>query len=79
MSTEEKLEDLRRAMLRQGVPASDLAKYQGEVWDTESLQRDFDVKGFMAPFVMVERRSDGTRGTLEFVHSPRVYFAWQPD
>ncbi len=49
----------------------------GQRWDTEALQRDFDVVGFQAPFVVVRRRSDGARGSLEFTHNPRVYFGWR--
>ncbi|MBA2312746.1 MAG: hypothetical protein H0V97_08105 [Actinobacteria bacterium] len=49
----------------------------GQRWDTEALQRDFDVVGFQAPFVVVLRRSDGVRGSLEFTHNPRVYFGWR--
>ena len=45
-------------------------------WDTEALQRDFKVVGFLAPYVVVIRRSDGVKGTLEFTHSPRVYFGF---
>jgi hypothetical protein len=46
-------------------------------WDTAALRRDFEVLGFAAPFVVVRRRSDGAKGSLEFTHSPRVYFAWK--
>lgn len=49
------------------------------VWTTEELTRDFEVLGFAAPFVVVQRRSDGKTGTLEFAHSPRVYFGWLED
>jgi hypothetical protein len=52
---------------------------QGERWTTDELQRDFDVVGFMAPFVVVIRKSDGVKGSMEFRHSPRVYFNFQPD
>lgn len=51
----------------------------GETWDTERLQEDFTVESFMAPYVVVRRKSDGVRGTLEFTHSPRVYFDFRPD
>ena len=46
----------------------------GQVWDTEQLQQDFDVTGFMAPYVAVNRKSDGTKGMLQFQHNPRFYF-----
>ncbi len=48
-------------------------------WDTEALQRDFEVVGFMAPFVVVRRRADGVRGSLLFRHSPRVYYSFEAD
>lgn len=51
----------------------------GETWDTEALQRDFVVEGFLAPYVVVRRKSDGVKGTLEFTHNPRVYFDFRPD
>jgi len=35
---------------------------------------DFEVLGFLAPYCDVIRKSDGIRGTLEFQHSPRLYF-----
>lgn len=52
------------------------ARY-GQVWDTEELRRDFEVIGFMAPFVVVRRLSDGVKGSMEFRHSPRYYFNFQ--
>lgn len=51
--------------------ASLVARY-GSVWDTDELRRDFDVLGFSAPCVVVRRKSDGQRGTLEFTHEPRA-------
>jgi hypothetical protein len=53
-----------------------LAAQHGQVWDTNELRRDFDVLGFAAPLVVVRRKSDGVRGSLEFQHSPRFYFNW---
>jgi hypothetical protein len=49
------------------------AKY-GKVWDTQELAADFEVIGFLAPFVVVRRRSDGSKGSLSFQHNPRIYF-----
>lgn len=46
----------------------------GQVWDTEELQRDYEVQGFAAPYVVVVRKADGARGTLAFQHEPRFYF-----
>lgn len=48
-------------------------------WTTEELQRDFEVIGFLAPYVVVRRRSDGKQGSLAFTHHPRRYFNWQED
>ncbi len=50
----------------------------GQVWDTDELRRDFEVIGFMAPLVVVRRKADGVKGSLEFQHGPpRLYFNWQ--
>ena len=51
----------------------------GQVWSTEQLSRDFEVIGFLAPFVVVRRRSDGRKGSLEFQHEPRFYFGFKAD
>jgi len=53
------------------------ARY-GKVWDTDQLAEEFQVLGFLAPVVVVRRRSDGMKGSLEFQHSPRFYFSFQP-
>lgn len=58
-------EDKERARLE--------AKY-GQVWDTQQLQEDFSVQRFLAPMVIVTRKSDGAKGTLDFQHHPRFYF-----
>jgi hypothetical protein len=72
-------ESARRAMISDGVPQLDLAAEPGQTWTTEQLQKDFEVLGFMAPYVTARRRADGVLGSLEFTHSPRVYFAWSPE
>jgi hypothetical protein len=54
------------------------ARY-GEVWDTSELSRDFEVLGFAAPFVVVIRKADGRKGSLEFQHHPRFYYDFRPD
>jgi len=48
-----------------------------QCWNTTELERDFRVKGFQAPFVVVERKTDGQLGSLEFTHTPRYYFNWR--
>ena len=51
----------------------------GQVWSTDELARDFEVLGFMAPFVVVRRKSDGCKGSLMFTHLPRFYFSFRED
>lgn len=51
----------------------------GQVWDRGELAADFEVIGFLAPFVVVRRRSDGRKGSLEFQHHPRFYFNFSLD
>lgn len=48
-----------------------------QTWTTEELGRDFEVLGFAAPYVVVRRKSDGAKGSLEFKHSPRIYFGFR--
>ena len=50
----------------------------GQVWTTSELSDDFDVIGFMAPVVVVIRKSDGQKGSLFFQHSPRFYYGFEP-
>lgn len=71
-------EDIRREMV--GAINSDpnereaLETKYGQVWDTQQLGKDFEVKGFLAPFITVTRKSDGATGSMMFQHSPRYYF-----
>lgn len=51
-----------------------LEKKHGKVWSTDELTKDFEVTGFMAPFVTVRSKESGKDGVLEFQHSPRFYF-----
>lgn len=50
----------------------------GQIWDTDELTRDFEVEGFMAPFVVVRRKTDGQRGSLLFQGWPRFYWGFKP-
>jgi hypothetical protein len=54
-----------------------LQAQHGQVWNTDELARDFEVEGFMSPFVVVRRKSDGVKGSLMFQHHPRFYFNFQ--
>lgn len=49
------------------------ARY-GQIWDAGELAQEFEVLGFMAPYVVVKRRSEECKGSLEFQHWPRFYF-----
>ena len=54
-------------------------KHYGQVWDTQELQADFQVHGFLAPFVVVTRKSDDVKGSLMFSHKPRYYYSFRED
>jgi len=45
-------------------------------WTTKELQEEFEVIGFQAPFVVVIRKSDRVKGSLQFDHNPRIYYSW---
>lgn len=80
-------ETTRREMIDSGQPQRDLvaklhkAALRGDekapTWTTAELQEEFEVLSFAAPFVVVKRKSDGALGSLEFTHSPRIYFGWR--
>lgn len=76
-------EDARREMVNiiNTDPGSreHLEKVYGQVWTTSELSVDFEVLGFLAPFVVVQRKSDKKKGSLMFQHSPRFYFSWSED
>jgi hypothetical protein len=56
----------------------ELEKIYRTVWNTDELQKDFEVKSFLAPFVVVKRKADQVTGTLTFQHAPRFYFSFEP-
>ena len=74
-------EEIRRKMVDEinsnAAERKALEEQYGQVWDTEQLQKDFEVVGFLAPFVVVIRHSDGIKGSLQFQHSPRFYFGFE--
>jgi hypothetical protein len=76
-------EAIRRERLAEinAVPGSReaLELEHGQVWDTGQLTQDFEVIGFMAPLVVVRRKADGVKGSLEFQHMPRFYFNFVRD
>jgi hypothetical protein len=74
-------EDIRRQRLVEinTEPGSReaLEATHGKVWTTQELSEEFEVIGFSAPLVVVRRKIDGVKGSLEFQHNPRFYFNWQ--
>ncbi len=76
-------EEMRRERLSEINASSGsrqaLEAQYGQVWDNHQLVEDFEVIGFMAPLVVVRRKSDGVKGSLEFQHQPRMYFNFVPD
>jgi len=50
----------------------------GDVWDTSQMSDRFEVLGFMSPYVIVRRKSDDCKGSLQFQHNPRFYFNFAP-
>ena len=48
-----------------------------QTWDTTALQQEFSVDGFGGGMVVVTRKADGVKGTLEFNGSPRVYHTFK--
>jgi hypothetical protein len=74
-------EDLRRAMIaaRHLKPVQLKGDPFIKYWTTEQLRQEFEVLGFQAPYVVVRRMADGVKGSLEFQHSPRIYFNWRED
>ncbi|MBR9803255.1 hypothetical protein GYB59_16900 [bacterium] len=56
-----------------------LEQEHGKVWDTQELQRDFHVLGFLSPVVVVQRKNDGVKGSMFFQHAPRLYYGFEED
>lgn len=73
-------EDTRRALVSQinnnATVRQELEEQHGTVYDTEEMREHFEAIGFAAPFIVVRRRSDGTKGSLMFQHSPRLYWGF---
>lgn len=55
---------------------AELEKKHGEdnVWDIKEVQEEFEIIGFMAPYVTARRKSDNKKGILTFCHMPRFYY-----
>jgi hypothetical protein len=57
----------------------ELEKKYGKVWSTDEVREEFTVIAFSAPYVVVTRKMDNIKGSLEFTHSPRFYFNFLED
>lgn len=63
---------------RAAADRATLERRHGTVWTLDELEAEFTVKQFQAPYVVVQRKSDGALGSVMFQHEPRLYFAWKP-
>ena len=75
-------EDYRREMIESGfvdAAATLVEALGGKTWSTAELQRDFVVRSFLAPYVLVTERASGRKGTLLFRNIPRTYYDWKPE
>lgn len=54
-----------------------LESLHGQVWNTGELEREFEVIGFLSPYVVVRRRSDDVTGSMKFQHDPRFYWGFE--
>jgi len=68
---------LQAALNADQSPRAELEQRYGQCWSTAELSDEFRLIGFMTPFVLVVRKSTGEKGSLEFRHSPRLYFNWK--
>ena len=83
-SDDDEYVDHRRRELIHEVNASPKSRREmedlgQEVWGQSELSEDFEILGFRAPFVVVERRFDGARGSLMFQDAPRLYFQFEKE
>ncbi len=78
MNLLDKTEALRR-VIQHAANHIETENIPGQTWDTAQLQEDFNVEGFLAPYVVVVRKRDNVRGTMMFRHNPRIYWAWNAD
>jgi hypothetical protein len=55
-----------------------LTALHGRVYATQELSAEFEVLGFLAPYVHVRRKADGAEGSMKFQHYPRFYWGFEP-
>tara|TARA_R110000824_G_scaffold386964_1_gene582067 strand:+ start:29 stop:286 length:258 start_codon:yes stop_codon:yes gene_type:complete len=80
----EKIRRVQQALINEEAAKADdpevelKAKY-GQLWNTSELQKEFTVRGFLAPYVTVTRKLDGANGSMLFSHRPRFYHSFKED
>lgn len=57
----------------------ELERLHGQVWDHSQLTDAFDVHSYSFGLCYVTRKSDGVKGTVNFLHLPRFYFNFKAD
>jgi hypothetical protein len=57
---------------------AELEEMWGAVWNHMEMRKKFNQFFFANPVLVCRRKSDGTKGTLLFQYSPRLYFRWLP-
>ena len=53
--------------------------YGNDVWTDDELCAEFGISHFDPPYVHVIRRSDGKRGSVAYINTPRIYFWFVSD
>ena len=84
MMSRQKEIDMKRAEIKPDMKgiSDKISQSVGEkvfrIEKQKELTKEFEVLGFLAPFVMVRERSTGRKGSLLFQHWPRFYFDFNP-
>lgn len=73
----DKTEGIRRAMVY--AINSGQVQPEGQEWTSDQLREEFEVIGFLAPYVVVVNKATGKKGSLLFRHEPRIYFGYRED
>ena len=74
---EDPTEGIRRVMVH--AINSGAVQPEGREWTTDELTEEFEVIGFLAPYVVVRNKATGKKGSMMFRHNPRVYFGWKEE
>lgn len=82
MSTKDELKkkndnDLKQYRKEVEDARNEMLKVYPDACTTDELQERYEVLSFLAPFVVVRRKSDNKLGTMQFNGRPRVYYAFE--